>query len=502
MVEPVPTSTTDIGTRTDANAQPLGRARGERRARSAARPIDLSERTLPHSLEAEMAVLGAVLLEPREAGSQVFEHLSEESFYAAKHQVIFREMAALQDAMQTVDVTALTQRLRDKNLLEEVGGPVYLAELVERVPTAANVEHYIRIVSEKHLLRRLISASLDILGRAYDRQDEVGEWLDEVEQQIFSITAEKTLGGPLPVRHFIKDAMVTIERLYDQRGAISGISTGFRDLDRMTSGLHDGNMVVIAARPGMGKTSLAMNIVEHVALDQQLPVAVFSLEMSAQELVMRLLCSRTKVNLRNVREGYMSERDFGPLTTVASQLMKAPLYIDDTPGLTISQVRSRARRLKSQFGIRLLVIDYLQLMRSPSKRAELNRQVEIADISMGIKALAKELSIPIIVLSQLNRSPEQRTDGKPKLGDLRESGAIEQDADVVMMLVRPEVYAETPEDKEAERGKATLIIAKQRNGPTGEIELVFQHEYTRFLNAAKVDSDDVAGFAPMPGGEE
>lgn len=446
-----------------------------------------------------MAVLGAVLLDPREAGGRVFEQLSEESFYLAAHQVIFREMAALQDAMRTVDLMTLTQRLRDKNQLEDVGGAVYLTQLVERVPTAANVEHYIRIVAEKHLLRRLIGAGLEIVERAFERQDEIQEWLDDVEQEIFSITAEKTVTGPMPVRHFIKDAIVTIERLFDRRGAISGIGTGFRDLDRMTSGLHDGNMVVIAARPGMGKTSLAMNMVEHVALDQQLPVAVFSLEMSAQELVMRLLCSRAKVNMRSVRDGFMSERDFGPLTTVASQLMKAPLYIDDTPGLTVSQVRSRARRLKSEFGIRLLVIDYLQLMRAPSRRAELNRQVEIADISMGIKALAKELSVPIIVLSQLNRSPEQRTDGKPKLGDLRESGAIEQDADVVMLLVRPEMYAETPEDKEAERGKALLIIAKQRNGPTGEVELVFQDEYTRFLNAAKVSSEDIPGDAPLGG---
>ena len=451
------------------------------------------DRVLPNSMDAEMAVLGAMLLSPSEAGSQARERLSEQHFYYAPHQVIFREIAALQDSLQAIDLVTLTQRLQDRNQLEEIGGPVYLTDLISRVPTTANVEQYIDIVWEKHLLRQLIGAAHDIIGRSFDQQDDVKSWVDEVEQQIFGITAEKATKGATAVKDLIKDAMHSIERLYDQRGAITGIPTGFRDLDRLTSGLHPGNMIVIAGRPSMGKTALAMNIAETAAIDQQIPVAVFSLEMSSEELVKRLLCSRAKVNLRAVRDGFLSERDFHPLTAAASLLMKAPLYIDDSAGLAISQIRARARRMKLQYGIRLLVIDYLQLVRAPSRRADLNRQVEISDISAGIKALAKELQVPIIVLSQLNRQPEQRG-GKPKLSDLRESGSIEQDADVVGLLVRPELYAEDEDEKVAEKGKATLIIAKQRNGPTGDVPLTFRHEHTRFEDAARVEEEDVPDF--------
>jgi replicative DNA helicase len=400
----------------------------------------------------------------------------------------------MQDALQAVDLVTLTQRLADKNQLDEVGGAAFLSDLINKVPTTANVEHYIDIVWDKFLLRQLIATSADIIGQAFEHQDDVRAWVDEVEQQIFNISSEKATSGAQPVKDLIKDAMTSIERLYDQRGALTGLSTGFRDLDKLTSGLHPANMIVVAARPSMGKTALAMNLAEHAAVDNQLPVGVFSLEMSSEELVKRLLCCRAKVNLRAVRDGFLAEKDFHPLTTAASQLMKAPLYIDDTPGLTIHQVRARARRLKSQYDIRLLVIDYLQLMRAPSRRADVNRQVEIADISAGVKALAKELSIPIVVLSQLNRQPEQREGGRPKLSDLRESGAIEQDADVVGLLVRPEVYQEDAEDRAAKEGEATLIIAKQRNGPTGDVSLTFLKEYTSFVDRAKVDAEDVPQF--------
>ncbi len=457
------------------------------------------DRVLPNSMDAEMAVLGAMLLSPAAAGSEVRERLGEQHFYYAAHQVIFREIAALQDAMQAIDLVTLTQRLQDKNQLEEVGGPAYLSDLVTRVPTTANVEHYIDIVWEKHLLRQLISAAHDVITRSFEQQDDVKTWIDEVEQQIFEITAEKAATGVRPVRDMIKDAMASIEKLYDQRGAVTGLATGFRDLDKLTSGLHPGNMIVIAARPSMGKTALAINIAENMAIDQGIPVGVFSLEMSSEELVKRMLCSRAKVNLRAVRDGFLGEKDFHPLTTAASQLMKAPLYIDDSAGLTISQVRARARRLKQQHDVQLLVIDYMQLVRAPSRRADLSRQVEIADISAGIKALAKELKIPIIVLSQLNRQPEQREGGRPKLADLRESGAIEQDADVVGLLVRPEMYIddttdEGKQEKAEKEGEATLYIAKQRNGPTGDVLLTFLKEYTRFVDRAKVDEEDVPGF--------
>jgi replicative DNA helicase len=449
------------------------------------------DRVLPNSLDAEMAVLGAMLLSPAEAGSEVRERLSEPHFYYAAHQVIFREIAALQDAMQAIDLVTLTQRLQDKNQLEEVGGPAYVSELVARVPTTANVEYYIDIVWEKHLLRQLIGAAHDVIARSFEQQDDVKAWIDEVEQQIFDITAEKSATGARPVRDMIKDAMASIEKLYDQRGAVTGVPTGFRDLDKMTSGLHGGQMIVIAARPSMGKTALAMNIAENCAIDHNLPVGVFSLEMSSEELIKRMLCSQAAVNLRAIRDGFLSEQHFHPLTTAASKLMKAPLYIDDSAGLSINQVRARARRMKLQYNIQLLVIDYMQLMRAPSRRADLSRQVEIADISAGIKALSKELKIPIIVLSQLNRQPEQREGGRPKLADLRESGAIEQDADVVGLLVRPEVYAEEEGDRAAEKGKAVLFIAKQRNGPTGDVHLTFESEYTRFKDQARVSEEDI-----------
>ncbi len=465
-------------------AQAAGNGRG--------RPALALERILPNSLEAEMAVLGAILLSPEEATAQVREHLSEDDFYYAAHQVIFREVAGMQDTLRAVDLVTLTQRLQDKGVLDEIGGAAYLADLVSRVPTTANVEHYIGIVSEKHLLRKLINAAHDIMTRAFDRQDDVTAWIDEVEQQIFNINAEKTTTGARPVNEFVKQAMENIEKLFDQRGAVSGLATGFRDLDKLTSGLHGGNVFIIAARPSMGKTSLAMNIAENVAIDQNIPVGVFSLEMSSDELVKRMLCSRARVNMKNIRDGFMSERDFPKLTTAASELMKAPLYIDDTAGLAINQVRARARRLCQQYKIQLLVIDYLQLMKAPSRRADQSRQVEVADISSGIKALAKELNIPIIILSQLNRQPETR-EGKPRMADLRESGSLEQDADVVGLLVRKELYEEDAESREKLKGQATLHIAKQRSGPTGDINLSFISEYTRFEDAARVSNEDLPG---------
>lgn len=460
--------------------------RGEARSLAA---ITL-DRVLPNSMDAEMAVLGAMLLNPHEAGSQARERLTEEHFYYAAHQVVFREIAALQDAMQAVDLVTLSQRLRDKNQLEEVGGPAYLADLVTRVPTAAHAEHYIDIVWEKYLLRKLIEAAHGILTQSFEQQDDVQAWVDEIEQQIFHITAEKSTKSAVPVKDVLKNAMESIERLCDSHG-MTGLPTGFRDLDRMTSGLHPGNVIVIAARPSMGKTSLAMNIAENVAIDYGKAVGIFSLEMSSEELVKRMLCSRGRVNLRALSTGFLREKEFPKLTTAASELMKSPIIIDDSAGLTIHQVRARARRMKLQYDIQLLIIDYMQLMRAPSRRSDASRQVEIADISGGVKALAKELNIPIIVLSQLNRQPEQREEGKPKLSDLRESGAIEQDADVVGLLVRPEVYADSEEERAEKKGRATLIIAKQRNGPTGDVDMAFLGEYTRFEDAARVEEEDV-----------
>ncbi|MGD0060806.1 MAG: replicative DNA helicase, partial [Verrucomicrobiia bacterium] len=372
-----------------------------------------------------------------------------------------------------------------------VGGPAYLSDLVSKVPTVANVEFYVETVFEKYLLRQLIEAAHEVIYNSFEKQDDVKAWVDEVEQRIFKITAEKTTDVIKPAKPLVMDAMASIEKMYEKRGEVMGLATGFRDLDRLTSGLQDGTMFIIAARPSMGKTALAMNIVENVAVDRNIPVGMFSLEMSGQELIVRMLCSRAKVNLRSLHGGFPSERDHHQLTAVASQLMKAPFYIDGSASLTVNQVRARARRMKQQYKIRLLVIDYMQLMRAPSRRADNSRQAEVADISAGLKALAKELSIPIIVLSQLNRQPESRDEGKPRLADLRESGAIEQDADIVGLLLRPEVYEDDKDAKEKLKGEASLIIAKQRNGPTGDIDLTFVGEYTRFEDRARVDEGDI-----------
>ena len=454
--------------------------------------VSLGDRVLPNSYEAERAILGAILYRPEEAGPQAQGLLTEEHFYHAAHATIFREMMTLMDSMSVVDMVTLTQRLQDKNQLEAIGGPTYLADLLmSGVPSFANLEHYINIVVEKSMLRRLITASVDIVGRCFEEQDDVKRWLDQVEQDVFKITAERSLSQTHPIKDLIKDAMRSIEQLYDKKGAITGLPTGYRDFDKLTSGLHDGEVVVIAGRPSMGKTALALNIADRIAVDHKIPVGIFSLEMSAEALVTRLLCSRAQVTLRSIRDGFLSEKDFPQLTAIASQLMRAPLYIDDSANLTVYQVRAKARRMKSQYDIRLLVIDYMQLMRAPSRRSDMSRQVEVADISGGIKALAKELKIPIIVLSQLNRQPESRDEGAPRLADLRESGAIEQDADVVGLLVRPEVYEDDEEKKAQLKGEATLIIAKQRNGPTGNVHLTFRPEFTRFEDRAKIDEEDV-----------
>ncbi|HTS17160.1 MAG TPA: replicative DNA helicase [Verrucomicrobiae bacterium] len=480
-----------------ASGRGSGRATAFGRGKSA--PILALDRVLPNSMDAEMAVLGAMLLSPTEAGSEIRDRLSEGHFYYSAHQAIFREISALQDALQAIDLITLTQRLRDKNQLEEIGGPAYLSDLIGRVPTTANIAHYVDIVWEKHQLRQLIGAAHEVISRSFEQQDDVKSWIDEAEQRIFNITAEKTGDIIKPAKPLVMDAMSSIERMYEKRGEVMGLPTGFRDLDKLTSGLHNGNLFIIAGRPSMGKTALAMNIVENLAVDRNIPVGVFSLEMSGQELVTRMLCSRAKVNLRALQSGFPSEKDHHQLTAVASKLMKAPLYIDDSAGLTVNQVRARARRMKQQYKIELAVIDYMQLMRAPSRRADNSRQVEVADISAGVKALAKELGVPIIVLSQLNRQPESRDEGKPRLADLRESGAIEQDADVVGLLVRPEVY-EDDEDKRRElKGKASLVIAKQRNGPTGDVDLTFVGEYTRFEDRARVDEGDIPSFE---GGEE
>ncbi|PYL10270.1 MAG: replicative DNA helicase [Verrucomicrobia bacterium] len=419
-------------------------------------------RTPPHSADAEQGVLGSMLISPRETIAECVEKINEEYFYVPAHRTIYSVLVDLWNAGQAIDLITFTQVLRDRNLLDSVGGAALVTNLFTFVPTAANVQYYLEIVRDKYILREIISAATESVRRAYEEQDDVNNLLDEVEQKIFAV--------------------------------ITGISTGFVEFDRMTSGLHASEMIVIAARPSMGKTALAMNIAEHVAINEKLPVGVFSLEMSSQQLVQRLLCSRARVNLQKVRDGFLAERDFPSLTAAASKLAEAKIFIDDSPTLTILELRAKARRLKAQQDVRVMIVDYLQLLRSTSRRAQDNRQLEISEISAGLKALAKELKIPIIVVAQLNRQPEQRSGGKPRLSDLRESGSIEQDADLVALLVRPELYEEDEEARVEKAGEAELIIAKQRNGPVGEIPLTFRKEFTRFETRARNVSEPEEAF--------
>ena len=444
---------------------------------------------LPQSQDAELGLLGSILLAPREVmGECVEKKITPEHFHVPAHGIIFNVLRELYDANKPIDFILLTQLLRDRQLLDKVGGPAFVSGLFTFVPTAANANFYLEILKEKFTLRQIILTCTDLAARSYDEQENVDTFLDEVEKKVFEISQSRLTEKGFQIKDAVVSALDSIEKLYDRKGEISGLATGFEDFDKMTDGLHGAEMIVIAARPSMGKTALAMNIAEHISLDGKRPVAVFSLEMSSQQLVQRLLCSRAKVNLNNVRDGFMAERDFQNLTHAAAKISESQIYIDDTAGISILELRAKARRLKAQHDIQLIVIDYLQLLKSTSKRAQDNRQLEISEISSGLKALAKELEIPIIVLAQLNRNPENRTGeakGRPKLSDLRESGSIEQDADLVGLLVREEYYADNEEEKEEKKGLATLIIAKQRNGPVGDVPLTFLKEFTRFETRAK-----------------
>jgi len=451
------------------------------------------DRLPPHSIEAEQGVFGCILLSPQDCLGICIEKLKAgaEYFYDLRHQTLYPVLVEMYDRKEAIDLITVQQRLRDHQRLEGVGGLAYLSSLVDAVPSAANLEYYLEIVREKFILRKMVQTCAGVTARIYDHEGAVDELLDEVERDILQISESRVDASTVTIKDLVRTAINTIEEYHQRQGLLTGLGTGFPDLDKMTSGLHPGEMVVIAARPSMGKTSLAMNIAEAVALDQRLPVGVFSLEMTAESLVLRLLCSRARVNLRNIRDGFLAERDFPILTQTAGQLAKCPLFIDDSPGLSILQLRAKGRRMWQQHGIKLFVIDYLQLLHSTARRAE-NRQQEIADISSGIKALAKELKVPVIVLSQLNREVEKDKSRKPRLSDLRESGSIEQDADLVALLYRPS----KGEDEEASTGDqdavaTNLLIAKQRNGPTGDVELTFLKQYTRFESAAKISAEDV-----------
>lgn len=458
----------------------------------AAHPVD---RLPPHSPEAEQGVLGCILISPNECLGECLTRLKSgsEVFYDLRHQKMFDVLAEMFDKREGIDLITVQQRLKDKQLLDAVGGLSYLSTLPDTVPSAANLGYYLDIVYEKFLLRKVIRVCTEAVGRVYDYEGEVDALMDEIERDVLRISESRVQTQTNTMKELVKRAINTIEDFHQRQGALTGLGTGFVDLDKMTTGLHPGEMIVIAARPSVGKTSLAMNIAEHVALDQKLPVGVFSLEMTADSLVLRMLCSRSRVNMRSIREGFLAERDFPKLTGAAGKLANAPLFIDDSSGLSVLQLRAKARRMHQQYGIKLFVIDYLQLLHSSSKRAE-NRQQEIADISSGIKALAKELNVPVIVLSQLNREVEREKGRQPRLSDLRESGAIEQDADLVGLLYRPSKGEDDDSasgaNKEAE--PINLLIAKQRNGPAGEdVHLTFLKAFTRFESASKIQDADV-----------
>jgi len=442
--------------------------------------MDTLEDTLrklpPHSLEAEESVLGGVLID-NSALDRALELLTPDDFYREAHRKIMRAMVELNQRTEPVDLITLTEALKARGELTDVGGSTYLAELADKVPTAANVTYHARLVHQKSVLRSLIQTATEIVSAGYESNADVDQFLDDAEHKIFAISERKTRPTFFRIRDIMVDSMKAIEQMYERKELVTGIPTGFADLDRMTAGLQPSDLVIIAGRPSMGKTAFALNVAQYVALNAKTGVAVFSLEMSKEQLALRLLCGEARVDMSKVRSGFAQDRDFPKLVTAAGRLSDAPIYIDDTPALSVLELRAKARRLKREREAKLglILVDYLQLMRGHATAD--NREQEISSISRSLKALAKELSVPVVALSQLNRQVETRAEKRPIMADLRESGAIEQDADVIAFLYRPIVY-----DKNAEERAAEVIIAKQRNGPIGTVNLTFMPEYTRFEN--------------------
>ena len=444
-------------------------------------------RSLPQSIDAEKGVLGSILLLPQTVLDECIKRqVSPKYFHLPAHALIFSTLVEMHEAKRPIDLISLTQFLEDAHKLDEVGGAAAVTDLFTFVPTAANASYYLEIVREKYLLRQIISTCTEYAARAYSEQNEVPILLDEVEKKVLAIGRDRFAGVTKSMKSLALGALESVEKLFESRGALTGLASGFRDLDEITNGLQPSEMIVIAARPSMGKTALAMNIVEHVAVAEGKCVAVYSLEMSAEKLALRMLCSMARVELKKIRNGFMNKAEMNSLVQATTKISKSKLFIDDTSSLDVMEFQAIARRLHHENTLDLIVVDYLQLMRSPSRRGQDNRQVEVAEISGGIKALAKELQIPIIVLAQLNRNPDARvgaTKGNPNLSDLREFGAIEQDADLVALLWRESRYLDDDEKKEVET-EADLIIAKHRNGEVGTIPLTFLAPITRFEDRA------------------
>jgi replicative DNA helicase len=435
------------------------------------------DKTLPNNLEAERSILGAVLLDDKTTLT-VFETLKAQDFYLEHHRRIFEKMLQLMNNSRPIDLVTLKDELQRSNELESVGGPAYIASLTDGLPRAMNIEFYAQIIKEKATLRRLIQISSETMTRSYQDEETAEDILQHVEKAIFDIANQQFRTGFSPIAPIVSEVFKTIEELSNRKAPVTGLETGFVDLDRMTAGFHPSDLIIVAARPGLGKTSLCLNIAEHLALRKHKSVGIFSLEMSKEQLVKRFLCSEARIDAHRVNTGFLSKEDWAKLSQVSGDLSETKIFIDDTANVSVTELRSKARRLSLEHGLDLVIVDYLQLMSGSAQRYE-NRTQEISQISRGLKGIAKELSVPLIAVSQLSRAVESRRgDHRPQLSDLRESGSIEQDADLVLFIYREEMINPTEENN----GLAELIIGKQRNGPTGSVQLAFSKQFTKFDN--------------------
>ena len=440
-----------------------------------------AERTLPHNLEAERSVLGAILLH-NDAFNLAAEVIDSRDFFRDAHRRIFDKMVKLSERGDAIDLVTLKDELARSGEIEEVGGPSYIAALVDGVPRSTNVEHYARIIKEKATLRSLIFSANKILATAYEAEEDADVILDQAEHAIFAIADDKVRDGFVSLRDLAQGSLETIEKLHARKELVTGVPTGFTDLDELTSGLQASDLIIVAARPSMGKTSLVLNMAQHVGTKTNMTVGLFSLEMSKEQLFLRMLTGEARIDAHRLRGGFLGERDWGRLAQAIGTLSDAKIFIDDSPSIGVLEMRAKCRRLKSEHGLHLVIVEYIQLMQGRGRFE--NRTLEVASISRSLKGLAKELSVPIVVLSQLSRAPESRSDHRPQLSDLRESGALEQDADVVMFIFREDLYADKNAPPADTQGVAELIIGKQRNGPVGVVKLAFIREFTRFENLA------------------
>ena len=443
------------------------------------------ERIPPHSMEAEQSVLGAMLID-RDAIAKVMERLLPEDFYREAHKEIFTAIRGLFERGEPVDVLSVAEELRRRGKLEEVGGISYLQELVELVPTTAHVDYYAKVVEEKAIQRELIAAATEVVQMAYGEVEDIDDLVDRAEERLFRVGQRRLSEGFVPIKPILRKTFDEIDRMYHRQKPTTGIPTGFEEFDERTSGLQPSDLIVIAGRPAMGKTSFALNIAEHVAVEEKIPVAIFSLEMSKEQVVQRLLCSRARVDSHKLRTGKLGRDDWRRLAEALEDLYEAPIFIDDSPTLTVLEMRAKARRLKAEHGLGLIIVDYLQLVKAPGKFE--SRHQEISEVARQLKGLARELNVPLVALSQLSRAVEKRENRRPILSDLRESGSIEAEADLVAFLYREDYYPPKDEERRPEEPPEAIcevIIAKQRNGPTGTFELLFQRNFARFENIEK-----------------